>query len=133
MKNNIKTILVAIAILLFTGILTVLINNAYMSRIENVVSIINGNNLDFDTHTITFNELDASGQKYTAQVNFISFKEMKEIVALVIEKDVKALLSKKSITEIDNTDITGITSLYKNNGIIITSLLINTEQKLEEV
>ena len=115
MKENIKNLIIGITLLLFVVLLSGYVHNAY-------VKTING---PYYNYSLSINELDVNAQKYTVNVNYLLLNNSKTFVEASIEKDVKNLLSKKCIDEIKNSDIQEIVEFYKNNGIIITTFLIN--------
>ena len=120
MKDNIKYFFIGIALLLLAGLLVGINHNNYISHLEKTTAL-NTNNLNLK-NTIIFNELDVTGQKYTAHVNFVTSQNMKEFVGMSIEKDIKLLLNKKSIFDVSESDITDIIMPYKERGIIICSI-----------
>jgi hypothetical protein len=70
-------------------------------------------------------DLDASGKKYTALIDFIAPENMNCVAPSLIERDVRMLLKDKNITDVTNEDINEIVEFYKKNGIIIHTLQIN--------
>lgn len=122
MKENTKNLIIGIMLLLFAGLLGGFVHTAYVNRVNTIVETING---PYDSYSLSINELDVNAQKYTVIVNYITLKNGKTLTEVYIEKDVKNLLSKKSINEITDSDVQEIVEFYKNNGIIITTFLIN--------
>ena len=120
MKENTKNLIIGIMLLLFAGLLGGFVHTTYVNRVNTIVETING---PYDSYSLSINELDVNAKKYTVIVNYIALKNSKTLTEAYIEKDVKNLVSKKSINEITDSDVQEIVEFYKNNGIIITTFL----------
>lgn len=120
MKKNVKILWYSIMLCLFVGLLLGVVRIAVMSKLLNSEKeqVIGKN-------AFVVKDLDASGKKYTALIDFIAPENMNCVAPSLIERDVRMLLKNKNITDVTNEDINEIVEFYKKNGIIICTLLIN--------
>jgi dihydrodipicolinate reductase len=120
MKNDVKILWISIMLCLFVGMLSGGVKLAVMSKFQNSEKeqVIGKN-------AFVVKDLDASGKKYTALIDFIAPENMNCVAPSLIERDVRMLLKDKNITDVTNEDINEIVEFYKKNGIIICTLLIN--------
>lgn len=120
MKNNVKILWISIMLCLFVGLLSGVVKIAVISKLQNSEKeqVIGKN-------AFVVKDLDASGQKYTAHIDFIAPENINCVAPSLIERDVRMLLKNKNITDVTNEDINEIIEFYKKNGIIIYTLLIN--------
>lgn len=120
MKKNVKILWISIILCIIVGLLFDGLSWAFISKLQNSEKeqVIGEN-------AFVVKDLDASGKKYTALIDFIAPENMNCVAPSLIERDVRMLLKDKNITDVTNEDINEIVEFYKKNGIIICTLLIN--------